>query len=144
MNDINYNKDKQKDAKTFAERFASARINAIQTKGISWSDYRQRKKKYKEEKNFKKLKKPKEKQIQSQENVSVKIDECTTISIAVPGSILDICQTRELKAYVVGQIARAASIFKVNEIIVYNENNIENVEDEEEKLKLSKEGRVLR
>ncbi|GFY79522.1 hypothetical protein TNIN_51321 [Trichonephila inaurata madagascariensis] len=142
MNDINYNKDKQKDAKTFAERFASARINA--TKGISWSDYRQRKKKYKEEKNFKKLKKPKEKQIQSQENVSVKIDECTTISIAVPGSILDICQTRELKAYVVGQIARAASIFKVNEIIVYNENNIENVEDEEEKLKLSKEGRVLR
>ncbi|GFW41433.1 putative methyltransferase C9orf114 [Trichonephila clavipes] len=141
MNDIKNNKDEQKERNTFADRFASAHLNTIQNKRLPWKDFRQKKKEYKEAKVLKEFKKQEKKQIQSEENVSVKVDECTTISIAVPGSILDICQTRELKAYVVGQIARAASIFKVNEIIVYNETNIENVEDEEEKLKLSKEGR---
>ncbi|KAJ1503664.1 hypothetical protein HMI54_001267 [Coelomomyces lativittatus] len=46
-----------------------------------------------------------------------------TISIALPGSIIDNCQNLELKTYVAGQIARAAAIYKVDEIIVFNESH---------------------
>ncbi|KAI9179658.1 hypothetical protein H9P43_004986 [Blastocladiella emersonii ATCC 22665] len=45
-----------------------------------------------------------------------------TVSMAVPGSIIDNCQSLELKTYVAGQIARAAAIYNVDEIIVYNES----------------------
>ena len=45
-----------------------------------------------------------------------------TLSIAVPGSVVDNCQTRELKTYLVGQIARAATIYHVDEVIVFNDN----------------------
>ena len=42
-----------------------------------------------------------------------------TVSMAVPGSILRSAQTRELRSYLVGQIARAAAIHEVDEIIVF-------------------------
>ena len=45
-----------------------------------------------------------------------------TVSIAIPGSIVDNCQTKELKTCLVGQIARAATIYHVDEIIVYNDH----------------------
>ncbi|ORZ36980.1 putative RNA methyltransferase, partial [Catenaria anguillulae PL171] len=45
-----------------------------------------------------------------------------TISMAIPGSIIDNCQSLELKTYVAGQIARAAAIYNIDEIIVYNES----------------------
>ncbi|KAK7081851.1 hypothetical protein SK128_022281 [Halocaridina rubra] len=45
-----------------------------------------------------------------------------TISIAVPASILDATSVKdELRTYVVGQIARAAVIYAVDEIIVYDD-----------------------
>eukprot|EP00475_Leptophrys_vorax_P026585 TRINITY_DN3764_c0_g2_i1.p1 TRINITY_DN3764_c0_g2~~TRINITY_DN3764_c0_g2_i1.p1 ORF type:complete len:411 (-),score=132.23 TRINITY_DN3764_c0_g2_i1:39-1271(-) len=44
-----------------------------------------------------------------------------TLSIAFPGSILQNCQTRELQAYVLGQVARTAAIFRVDEVIVFAE-----------------------
>ncbi|CAH0382601.1 unnamed protein product [Bemisia tabaci] len=44
-----------------------------------------------------------------------------TLSIAVPASILDNAQSAELRTYLGGQIARAACIFKVDEIIVFND-----------------------
>jgi len=44
-----------------------------------------------------------------------------TVSIAVPGSILDNAQTPQLKAYLAGQIARAAGVFNVAEIVVYDD-----------------------
>lgn len=46
-----------------------------------------------------------------------------TISIAVPGSILDNAQSWELRTYLAGQIARAAAIFNIDEIIVYDDTN---------------------
>jgi predicted SPOUT superfamily RNA methylase MTH1 len=49
-----------------------------------------------------------------------------TLSIAIPGSILGKIISRELKAYVAGQIARTAALFNVDEIIVYNEYALEN------------------
>lgn len=47
--------------------------------------------------------------------------EISTISIAVPGSILDNAQSRELRTYLAGQIARAACMFQVDEIIVFDD-----------------------
>lgn len=45
----------------------------------------------------------------------------STLSIAVPGSVVANCQTRELKTLLVGQIARAATIYHVDEIIVFDD-----------------------
>lgn len=45
----------------------------------------------------------------------------STISIAVPGSILENAQSVELRTYVAGQIARAACIYRVNEVIVFDD-----------------------
>jgi len=45
-----------------------------------------------------------------------------TLSIAIPGSIVENCQTKELKTYLVGQLARSAGIYHVDEIVVFNDN----------------------
>lgn len=44
-----------------------------------------------------------------------------SLSIALPGSILNNAQSPELRTYLVGQVARAAAVFCVNEIVVYDE-----------------------
>lgn len=45
-----------------------------------------------------------------------------TVSVALPGSIVNNAQTWELKTALVGQIARACAIFSVNEIIIFDES----------------------
>jgi methyltransferase len=45
----------------------------------------------------------------------------STLSIALPGSVISNCQTRELRTHLVGQIARAATIYHVDEIIVFDD-----------------------
>jgi hypothetical protein len=45
----------------------------------------------------------------------------STLSIALPGSIVSNCQTRELKTHLVGQIARAAAVYHVDEIVVFDD-----------------------
>ncbi|KAK2165751.1 hypothetical protein NP493_1350g00019 [Ridgeia piscesae] len=44
-----------------------------------------------------------------------------TVSIALPGSILDNAQTPELRTYLAGQLARAAVVFNVDEIVIFDE-----------------------
>ncbi|GMF51850.1 unnamed protein product [Phytophthora fragariaefolia] len=44
-----------------------------------------------------------------------------TLSMAVPGSILDNAQTKELRTYLAGQVARAAVIFQVDEVVVFDD-----------------------
>lgn len=44
-----------------------------------------------------------------------------TISLALPGSIIDNAQSAELRTYLAGQIARAAAVFNIDEVIVFNE-----------------------
>jgi hypothetical protein len=46
--------------------------------------------------------------------------EVCTLSIAVPGSILDNAQSPELRTYLAGQIARAACVFKIDEVSKFN------------------------
>nr|XP_002131245.1 putative methyltransferase C9orf114 [Ciona intestinalis] len=45
-----------------------------------------------------------------------------TVSVALPGSILDNAQSPELRTYLAGQIARACVVFQVDEIIVFDES----------------------
>jgi hypothetical protein len=42
----------------------------------------------------------------------------STISIAIPGSVVANCQTRELKTILVGQVARAATIYRSEYILI--------------------------
>lgn len=51
----------------------------------------------------------------------VNTDPISTISIAVPGSILENAQSPELRTYLAGQIARAACIFQVDEIVIFDD-----------------------
>lgn len=84
-----------------------------------------------------------------------KWQEISTISIAVPGSILDNAQSRELRTYLAGQIARAACMFQVDEIIVYDDSTQVpekarkgNIEDDDGSIKICSQsciqlGRIL-
>ncbi|KAL7551681.1 hypothetical protein ACHAWF_014872 [Thalassiosira exigua] len=44
-----------------------------------------------------------------------------TVSIAVPGSVVSNAQTRELQTQLAGQIARAAAVFRVDEVVVFDD-----------------------
>lgn len=44
-----------------------------------------------------------------------------TVSLAVPGSIVSNAQSAELRTYLVGQVARAAAVFNVDEVVVFSE-----------------------
>jgi predicted SPOUT superfamily RNA methylase MTH1 len=44
-----------------------------------------------------------------------------TVSVALPGSIVANAQTAELKTYLCGQVARAAVVFNIDEIIVFSD-----------------------
>lgn len=46
----------------------------------------------------------------------------STVSIAVPSSILSNAQSPELRMYLAGQVARAAAIYRVDEVIVFTEH----------------------
>lgn len=51
-----------------------------------------------------------------------------TVSIALPSSILANAQSKELRIYVAGQIARAAAIYCIDEIIIFDEAAAESPE----------------
>ncbi len=46
-----------------------------------------------------------------------------TVSLALPGSILDNAQSSELRTYLAGQIARAVAVFKIDEVVVFSDDN---------------------
>jgi hypothetical protein len=54
------------------------------------------------------------------ENTESETPKVCTLSIAVPGSILDNAQSPELRTYLAGQIARAACVFKIDEVSTFN------------------------
>ncbi|KAL6096669.1 spout1 [Pungitius sinensis] len=55
-----------------------------------------------------------------------------TVSVALPGSVLDNAQSTELRTYLAGQIARACVVFCVDEIVVFDEygEDVKSVEGE--------------
>lgn len=62
----------------------------------------------------------KEKQAED-DKIALSIIDLPTVSIAVPGTILENAQSQELRAYLAGQIARAACIYRIDEIIVFDD-----------------------
>jgi hypothetical protein len=95
----------------------------------SWSQVnktkKEEKRKWKELNLIKKLEKQKEKEANESLAASSKAEntarKVSTISVAVPGSILETAQSQELRAYLAGQIARAVCIFQVDEIVVFDD-----------------------
>lgn len=59
---------------------------------------------------------------QVNEDDSIISSKFKTLSIAIPSSIIDNAQSKELRAYLVGQIARTCAIFKVDEIVIYHDS----------------------
>ena len=45
-----------------------------------------------------------------------------TLSVALPGSILENAQSPELRTYLAGQVARALVIFNVDEVVIFDES----------------------
>ena len=44
------------------------------------------------------------------------------MTVALPGSVMDNAQSMELRTYLAGQIARACSVFCIDEIVVFDEH----------------------
>ncbi|EXB93439.1 hypothetical protein L484_000998 [Morus notabilis] len=73
-----------------------------------------------------KKKKKKEKENENKED-GVEAKEIPTVSLAVAGSIINNAQSLELATRLAGQIARAATIFRVDEVVVFdNKSSSEN------------------
>lgn len=100
------------------------------TPGKSWREINQDRKALKRQRNEEKIIKREKRQALEKEVEQIakeeverekKYAEISTISIAVPGSILENAQSAELRTYLAGQIARAACVFCVDEVIVYDD-----------------------
>ncbi|XP_034176089.2 28S rRNA (uridine-N(3))-methyltransferase [Osmia lignaria lignaria] len=109
----------------------------------SWKEtnrlLKEQRKKWREERLAKKFKKEEaEKDLQNDETKPS--EQCfekkdiSTVSIAVPGSILDNAQSPELRTYLAGQIARAACVYKIDEIVVFDDKG-EITENEKKKVR---------
>lgn len=105
-------------------------ITSAKPLGKSWREINQERKALKRQRNEEKIVKREkrmaiEKEIEEKAKEEVnrekKNAEISTISIAVPGSILENAQSAELRTYLAGQIARAACVFCVDEVIVYDD-----------------------
>ncbi|KAM8996458.1 uncharacterized protein PRD47_013194 [Ara ararauna] len=98
---------------------------------VDWRRWKQErkaeKKKWKEMKLLKKLEKQRvreleEKRAEKREEQQEDRGRHYTLSVALPGSILNNAQSLELRTYLAGQIARACAIFCVDEIVVFDEH----------------------
>ncbi|WCJ23711.1 hypothetical protein M5689_005722 [Euphorbia peplus] len=76
-----------------------------------------------------KKKKKKKKEEISTEEANNKLKEIPTVSIAVPGSIINNAQSLELATRLAGQIARAATIFRIDEVVVFDNKTSSDNED---------------
>ncbi|OMO61227.1 SNF2-related protein [Corchorus capsularis] len=68
----------------------------------------------------KKKKKKKKAKAEEKTNSEAKADELPTVSIAIAGSIIDNAQSLELATRLASQIARAATIFRIDEVVVFD------------------------
>lgn len=97
---------------------------------------KEQRKKWREERLVKKLKKEEAEELQKEAKPVEHFEkkDVSTISIAVPGSILDNAQSPELRTYLAGQIARAACVYQIDEIVVFDDKG-EVTEDEKKKVR---------
>lgn len=101
--------------------------------------HKEQRKKWKEERLAKKFKKEEskkelQKEVAKSDEKHFEKKDISTLSIAVPGSILDNAQSPELRSYLAGQIARAACVYKVNEVVIFDDKG-EITEGEKKKVR---------
>ncbi|XP_062268703.1 putative methyltransferase C9orf114 homolog [Platichthys flesus] len=112
---------------------AAKRTNPVSSQSEERVDWKKRKtevkdakKQRKADKLIKQLDKQKEQEaedraeLERSQNKTV-LGRPYTVSVALPGSVLDNAQSTELRTYLAGQIARACVVFCVDEIIVFDE-----------------------
>lgn len=92
----------------------------------SWADLNKQRKEQRKKWKHKNLEKKvsskqPDKKVETTQTTTTPIKELATISIAVPGSILENAQSAELRTYLAGQIARTVCIFKVDEVVVFDD-----------------------
>lgn len=108
-------------------------MGPIKTEKKTWRKVKEERKKWKEIRMEKHLEKQteitEEKKKHTPLNNSQISKEMRTCSIAVAGSILENAQSQELRAYLAGQIARAACIYKINEIVIFDDKGKKNLDD---------------
>uniref|UniRef100_A0A8C4TCI8 28S rRNA (uridine-N(3))-methyltransferase n=1 Tax=Erpetoichthys calabaricus TaxID=27687 RepID=A0A8C4TCI8_ERPCA len=95
------------------------------------AERKEERKRWKEAKLIKALEKQKSKEQEDQEQQAREEEEAQrkgreyTVSVALPGSVLDNAQSPELRTYLAGQIARACVVFCVDEVVVFGEQGEE-------------------
>ncbi|KAK2819352.1 hypothetical protein Q5P01_024913 [Channa striata] len=99
------------------------------------AEIKEAKRKRKEAKLIKQVEKQNEQEFAGRANLEQnqnKKGRSYTVSVALPGSVLDNAQSAELRTYLAGQIARACVVFCVDEIIVFDEQgeDVKSVEGE--------------
>ncbi|XP_051734233.1 putative methyltransferase C9orf114 homolog [Ctenopharyngodon idella] len=84
------------------------------------------------EKQEQKQKKEEENKQQLQQKEKESKGRVYTLSVALPGSVMDNAQSPELRTYLAGQIARACGVFCVDEVVIFDElgENAKSVEGE--------------
>ncbi|XP_057805953.1 uncharacterized protein LOC131020919 [Salvia miltiorrhiza] len=75
------------------------------------------------EKRSKKKRKNIDKVEQQQNDDVPSTTEISTVTIALPGSIINNTQSLELATRLAGQVARAAAIFRIDEVVVFDSKN---------------------
>ncbi|KAG7238590.1 hypothetical protein INR49_030664 [Caranx melampygus] len=106
---------------------------------VDWKKRKAEIKEAKKQRKEAKLLKELDKQKQQEAAERAKLEETQskkgrgyTVSVALPGSVLDNAQSTELRTYLAGQIARACVVFCVDEIVVFDEQgeDVKSVEGE--------------
>jgi len=112
--------------------YERTRFSADELKKFSNQERKAYKRKWREEKLLAMMEKNKRAREEKEEQIKKEAEEkkvketsgrLYTVSIALPGSILDNAQSTELRAYLAGQVARAATVFNVDEIVIFDEMN---------------------
>ena len=70
---------------------------------------------------------PKKEKVHPQFTKSTKVNY--TLSVLIPSSIVDNAQSKELRTYLIGEIARTLGIFKISEVIIFHDKLKDNSKD---------------
>ncbi|XP_016306675.1 putative methyltransferase C9orf114 [Sinocyclocheilus anshuiensis] len=108
---------------------------------INWRKWKEQKKEEKRQRKESKLiqqlekqqqKKEEENEQQVQQEQRESKGRLYTLSVALPGSVMDNAQSPELRTYLAGQIARACGVFCVDEVVIFDElrEDVKSVEGE--------------
>uniref|UniRef100_A0A8B9ESV0 28S rRNA (uridine-N(3))-methyltransferase n=1 Tax=Anser cygnoides TaxID=8845 RepID=A0A8B9ESV0_ANSCY len=115
-------------AAALGARLSAPCADGLVASGVLCAPGKAEKKKWKELKLLKKLEKQRMRELAEKEAEQAREEEQKedrgrhyTLSVALPGSILNNAQSLELRTYLAGQIARACAIFCVDEIVVFDE-----------------------